>query len=126
MFFLDNNLSKNLAKGMKSFGEEVVHLQEIFPGDTKDEEWIKYVGEHGMILITRDNKIRWTPAEIKAIVENNVGSFFLGGKNLSRCKMIQQLVKLWPKIKILSTKTTPPYAFRLPPSGSKITRLVIR
>lgn len=32
-FFFDNNLSPGLARGMKGFGEDVVHLTEVFPGD---------------------------------------------------------------------------------------------
>ena len=30
-FFVDNNLSPQLAKGMKAFGEDVIHITELFP-----------------------------------------------------------------------------------------------
>jgi predicted nuclease of predicted toxin-antitoxin system len=43
-FFFDNNLSEKLTRGMKAFGEDVVHLKEIFPGGAPDPEWLKYVG----------------------------------------------------------------------------------
>ena len=39
-FFVDNNLSPQLAKGLKAFGEDVVHLQEIFPENAEDPEWL--------------------------------------------------------------------------------------
>jgi predicted nuclease of predicted toxin-antitoxin system len=35
-FFVDNNLSPQLAKGMKAFGEDVIHITEIFPHNTDD------------------------------------------------------------------------------------------
>ena len=38
-FFVDSNLSVNLAKGMRAFGENVEHLQKHFPPDAPDTEW---------------------------------------------------------------------------------------
>jgi len=83
-FFLDNNLSERLAHGMKAFGEDVVHLKELFPQATEDVSWLKYVGDGGLFLVTRDERLRWNPAEIRAIREHRVGAFFLGGKERSR------------------------------------------
>jgi hypothetical protein len=122
-FFVDNNLSERLANGMKAFGEDVIHLKEIFPGSTEDVSWLKHVGEGGLFLVTRDERVRWNPAEIKAIRDYRVGAFFLGGKNRSRCELIQQLVRNWPRMKELATTTNRPFAYRIPPSGNKFTLL---
>jgi len=124
-FFFDNNLSQNLTKGVRAFGEEVVHLTEHFLEDTEDAVWLKYIGEKQLILITRDEKIRWNPAEIQAFRKHRVGAFFLGGKNRSRCQLIQQIVRHWPRIKEYSEKEKLPFAFRVPPTGTKFTRIPI-
>jgi len=124
-FFIDENLSWQLAAGMKGFGESVISLREKFPRGTEDVDWLKFVGEEGMVLVTRDEKIRWRPAELAALREHRVGTFFLGGKNLSRCELIQQLVRNWPRMKESANKTTPPYAFRVPRSGTKFVRIVL-
>jgi predicted nuclease of predicted toxin-antitoxin system len=79
-FFFDNNLSPNLVRGLKSFGEDVIHLTDIFPPDEPDIKWLKHIGENGLTLITRDEAIRWHPAETEAFREYQVGAFFLGGK----------------------------------------------
>ena len=118
-FFIDNNLSKKIADGMKGFGEDVMHLQEKFSQDVKDIEWLPYIGENDMILVTRDVKIRYRPHEIHAIKEHNVGVFFLAGKNLTRCQHIQQLVRNWPRMKELAGKTKRPFAFLVPSKGAK-------
>lgn len=118
-FFIDNNLSPQLAKGMSGFGEDVEHLQDKFKPNAQDEEWLPYVGANNLYLVTRDNRIRRNPAEKAALTKNNVGAFFLGGKNRSRCELIQQLVRNWPQVKELSRKTRKPFAFRIPPTGSK-------
>ena len=62
-FFVDNNLSPQLANGMKAFGEDVIHITEIFPGDIDDTEYLPRVGSEGWFLVTRDNRIRYRPAE---------------------------------------------------------------
>ena len=118
-FFFDNNISIHVVAGMKAFGEDVIHLKEKFPENTPDIEWLKYVGENNLALITRDERIRWNPAELSAFQKFKVGAFFLGGKNLDKWKIIQQVVHNWPRIKEIAEKTSPPYAFRIPPHGSK-------
>ena len=122
-FFFDNNVSKKIVEGLKAFGEEVVHLQEKFPEDSADIEWLQYVGEKGLVLITRDERVRWNRAEIAAIKKFKVATFFLGGSHLDRCKLIQQVVRNWPRIKELSGKTQPPFAYRIPPTGTKFTQI---
>jgi len=122
-FFIDNNLSEQLAEGMKEFGEDVVHLKEFFADDTDDPVWLARIGSEGWFLVTRDDRVRFRPAELTALKENRVGAFFLGGKNLTRCQLIQQLVRNWPRIKEYARKTHPPFAYRVPPSGTKFVSL---
>ena len=122
-FFFDNNVSLHLVNGMRAFGENVIHLQEKFPENTDDVIWLKHLGENKMVLITRDEKIRWNPAERDAFRKHKVGAFFLSGKNLDRCRMIQQVVKNWPRIKEYARKSKPPYFFRVPSRGTKFTAL---
>jgi hypothetical protein len=97
--------------------------KEFFREDAADSDWLAYVGENGLVLITRDDKIRHNPAEISAFRKNKVGAFFLGGKNLNKCKLIQQITRNWPRIKQYAEKTNPPYAFRIPPKGTKFTQI---
>lgn len=122
-FFFDNNLSHHLAEGMKAFLEDAVHLQDEFPKNAEDADWLPTIGKRGWILVTRDERIRKNPAEIKAYRKHRVGAFFLGGKNRSRCELIRQLVRNWPRMKELSAKTPKPFAFRIPPKGTKFDRI---
>ncbi len=119
-FFVDNNLSPQLAAGMRGFGEDVIHLTEVLPPEAEDTELLAHVGSEGSCLVTRDDRIRYRPAESEAIREHQVGAFFMGGKNLRRCQLIQQLVRNWPRMKELAAKTRRPFAFRVPPTGGTI------
>ena len=122
-FFVDNNLSEYLAKGLKAFGEDVTHVKEVFEGNTEDVVWLKYIGKNRMILITRDERIRKNPFELKALREYKIGVFFLGGKRLGRCKIIQQVVRNWPRIKEYSLKNRPPFAYRIPPTETNFVKI---
>ena len=122
-FFFDNNLSAKLAHGMREFGEDVTHLTDHFPQDSPDSEWLRFVGENAFVLVTRDEKIRWKPAEIEAFRAFKVGAFFLGGKKADRCQLIQQVVRNWPRMKEIAGLERRPFAFRIPPYGSNFSRL---
>ena len=122
-FFIDENLSPQLAKGMSGFGEDAIHLTEVFSQGTEDVDWLRYVGQNGLFLVTRDERVRWNPAELQALKIHDVGAFFLGGKNRSRCDLIQQLVRNWPRMKEIGSRTRRPFAFKVPPSGSKFVPL---
>ena len=124
-FFVDNNLGPKLAAGMKGFGEDVVHLTEFLEPNVADTEMLARVGSEGWCLVTRDDRIRYRPAESAALREHQVGAFFMGGKNLRQCQIIQQLVRNWPGMKALAGATERPFAFRVPRRGTKITRICL-
>lgn len=119
-FFFDNNLSQNLVRGMECFGEDVMHLKDKFAQDTPDVEWLEYIGRNGYVLITRDQRVRWNPAEKGAIRKHRVGVFFLGGREQSSWQIIQQVIRNWHRIKEYAEKERPPYGFLVPPKGSSI------
>jgi len=74
-FFFDNNLSKDLAAGMKAFGEPVLHMNDLHPeGDPGDEVWLPEIGTLGYCLVTRDAAIRRRPGELRAYRLHEVGS----------------------------------------------------
>ncbi len=119
-FFVDNNLSPHIAEGLRAFGENVVHIKEVFPEGEDDLGWLPHIGKNKMILISRDLGLRRNPAEIQAIRDNHVGAFFLGGKNLTRCQLVQQVVRNWPRIKTVAARRAreAPYIYRVPPKGT--------
>jgi hypothetical protein len=123
--FFDNNLGKNLALGLRGFGEETLHLTERYDEKTPDEVWLKDIGEEGYVLFTTDKRIRRRPLERQALKEYKVGAFFLGGKKMSRWNYIQQLIRAWHKIEDTVERETPPYAYRVNRSGTKLEKIAL-
>jgi len=123
-FFFDNNLSPMLAQAMNLLEQRgnVIHLTEIFPPDAKDEEWLEYVGQKRMIVVTRDRWVRRRAAELRAFKNYKVRAFILGGKNPGIWQIIRQVINNWLNIKDIASRTKPPFAFQVPLKG-RIIRL---
>jgi hypothetical protein len=82
-FFVDEN---DLALG-RALDDE--HGNVVYPGHPDlpevprgalDDEWLPVVGEKGLVVITRDKKIRYREAEKRAWIEHGVRGFVLTGK----------------------------------------------
>jgi hypothetical protein len=82
-FFVDENdlaLGKLLA---------VEHGDVVYPGHedlrevrrgTLDDDWLPIIGQRRLVVITRDQRIRYRPAEKGAWVDHGVRGFVLTGK----------------------------------------------
>jgi predicted nuclease of predicted toxin-antitoxin system len=118
-FFFDNNLSEKLAQAMQLLDVDstIEHLRDNFRQNEPDEVWLKYVGEKGLILITRDQKIRKRRIELLVYKQHRVCAFILTGKNLGRWREIKQLICAWEEIRSLAASEQRPFAFQVPPKG---------
>lgn len=123
-FFVDNNFGRNLVDGLRALGySNIEHLQEHFPQDTADEVWLKYVGENGYVLITKDKAIRHNPKEKAALLENRVVAFYLGGDQMGTKEISKQLINAWGKMEAraeIQFKRGVAGAFIVRPRGGKI------
>lgn len=82
-FFVDES---DLALG-KLLADE--HDDVVYPGHPDlpqvsrgalDDEWLPVIGELGLVVITRDRKIRYRTAEKHAWIDHNVRGFVLTGR----------------------------------------------
>ena len=96
-FFFDNNLSENLAQGLKTFGEDVIHLKDMFNEDTEDRIWLKQIGNKKMFLITRDERIRRNPFELNALKTYKVGLSFWEERILGGVKSFNRWLETGPE-----------------------------
>lgn len=87
---------------LKALGEDVFHLQDMFPASTPDVEWMPRVGELRMILVTTDLAILASQTECTIFKQSNLTAFFLP-KNFQKEKRIWEqalsLIKAWPNIR---------------------------
>lgn len=112
-FFVDETdlaLGRKLAETL----DGIVHpghpdLPEV-PRQTPDEVWLQVVGREGLVVITRDKRIRWRSVERSAWVNHGVRGFVLTGRaSQTTVGSIQVIEKHWAEIERFVTQ-----AFRGP------------
>lgn len=118
-FFFDNNLSPQLVAGLRAFGEDVQHLRDAFPEDTKDLVWIPKVAESGWILVTRDRRIRTRPLEADALMRTGLSAFFFVQKrDPDLWGWVELLVRRWREMKELAERERKPFLLAIPERGA--------
>lgn len=107
----DAHLPPGLVEALAVLGEPVEHVNQIFAPATPDETWIRYAGERGWCIISRDVSITRNPHEAAALRDSGVGAFFLlPGKHSPRlCQVVQTVIKHWPEIKRISRAERRPF-----------------
>ena len=104
-FFVDEN-DLALAKALAATHGDVVHpghpdLPEV-PRGALDDEWLPVIGAKRLVVITRDRRIRYRPAEKLAWVDRGVRGFVLTGKKSQRTvDSLEILERHWPAIEAL-------------------------
>ena len=90
-FFLDNCLAIRHARALHEMvkpNHEFVHLQDKFPAETKDADWISQLGKEGdWVVISGDYRIGKSAHEREAWHQSGLTVFFLskGWTNILRC-----------------------------------------
>ncbi len=104
-FFVDEN---DLALG-KLLAEE--HGDVVYPGHDDlpqvprgalDDEWLPIIGQRCLVVITRDQRIRYRNAEKQAWVDHGVRGFVLTGRRSQTTADSMAILQLhWTKIEVL-------------------------
>ncbi|ORC02698.1 hypothetical protein B1T48_16965 [Mycobacterium persicum] len=85
------------------------------PRGALDTEWIPAVAARGLIVITRDKKLRTKPVEVRALWEHGLRVFCIGGKrDLSTWEWLERVVRQWPRMETLIEQRGPgPWIYML-------------
>ena len=117
-FFVDEN-DLALGKALAARHGDVVfpghpYLLEV-PRGTLDDEWLRVVGERRLVVITRDRRIRYRPAERSAWVLHCVRGFVLtGARSQTTSDSLTLLERHWRQIDVLvETETDGPWMYAL-------------
>lgn len=126
-FFVDENCSNDLVIALRLLGpNNIEHLLENFEAGTKDTVWLEYVGKNGLVVITKDQKIRKNPKEKAALLKYKIVAFFLSGKKMSGWELSKQLINAWEKIEAQAKRQKKKGiagAFNVSRHGGKITEI---
>lgn len=129
VYFTDEN-ALGLGKLLRRSGrDDVLHpghedLPEV-PLGTLDLDWMPIVAARGLIVITRDRRIRTRPAELRAYLEHGIRSVWIGAKqDLGPRAQVELFIEHESRLRREITKRGPgPWALAMSPSGVRPLRL---
>jgi PIN like domain len=77
----------------------VIAHDDVFPQDTDDEVWLREAGRRGWVVLMRDDRIRYRPAEQAAVIASGVRCFCPHpSKNMTGEDMADALTKALPRL----------------------------
>jgi hypothetical protein len=121
-YFVDEN-DLALGKALAERRDDVVFpgrpaLPEV-PRQSLDDEWLAVVGARQLVVITRDQRIRYRPVEKARWRESGVRGFVLTGRtSQSTTDSLELLERHWNQIEgIVQSRGDGPWMFAVTKSG---------
>jgi hypothetical protein len=118
-FFLDENMPQRLAQALQAhLGQDVTHLYHHFGREgVLDPDVLRFVGERGWNLVSRDLRIMRRPQEREVIERMQIGAFFLKESLNDFCSITRAVIHNWPEMKRYATRRERPFALLLRERG---------
>lgn len=108
VFFTDRNLGKRFPDILVSAGLAVERHADHFAHDCADEVWLEAIGRKGWVAVTHDERIRYKPNELAAVIAHRVALLVCVGK-APFPELAQAFVATYPRIESFIQRQTRPY-----------------
>ena len=118
IFFVDRCLGRDVCDSLRAAGAFVEYLDDHFPIDAKDTDWLPETARRGWAVLTKDKRIRRSSDERQALLDHGVRYFALTSGNLDGAAMARLFVAALPAMSdvigttsgavIAIVKTVPP------------------
>lgn len=131
----DACVSPHLARAIRELerggpqGWEIVYHTEIFAAGAADIEWIPHLRTHRIdVLVTADDRIRWSPDEKAAWKAANTLTYFMSNTycNKRNWEQVSEMIRWWPRVKRHAQDAAAGSAWSLPWEGKAPTLLGVR
>lgn len=108
VFFTDRDLGKRFPDILAAAGLTVERHHDLFAPDGSDEQWLEHCGDKDRIALTHNERIRYTPNELAAVIRFRVRLLIVIGKAPFPL-LAENFVKTLPRIEALLDAQKPPY-----------------
>lgn len=108
-FFIDRSLGRHIVpEALRAAGAAVQVMADVYGEPIgqglADTDWLRDVGNKGWVVLMKDDKIRYRPAELEALTTSGVRAFCLTNANLRGAAMAQRFVDQLPKIQRIASE----------------------
>jgi len=95
-FFVDRSLGRlAVPAGLRVGGWDIRTLADVYGADEEtvaDVAWLELCGRRGWVVLAKDKRIRYRPAEIDAIRRFGVRAFVLTSGNLTSAQQVERFL----------------------------------
>jgi hypothetical protein len=118
LIFVDRSIPKSVATALKAVRSDVSWLEDHFPPNTRDTEWLSEVANRGWIAVLRDKHVNTRPGERLTIEESGAACFILNqGRDPTRWEYLKLLAATIDEMERLDAITARPYIFTISREG---------
>lgn len=122
VYFTDRDLGKRFPDILTAAGLTVERHHDLFPADGSDEQWLEHCGKNDRIALSHNQRIRYTPNELDAVVRHRVALLIVNGK-APLPDLAQNFVTSLARIEAFLDGHEPPYIAKLyRPSSAELKR----
>jgi len=108
VFFTDRDLGKQFPARLREAGLTVERHADHFLPNAPDEVWLPEVGRRGWIVLTHDERIRYKPNELAAVMRHRVPLLVVQGQ-APFPQLAEWFVQTLPRIAAFLDAHEPPY-----------------
>ena len=124
-FFVDRSLGRHVVSDALRAAGATVHVMADVYGERigqglADTEWLRDAGANGWVVLMKDNKVRYRPAELEALTASGVRAFCLTNANLRATEMAQRFVDHLPRIQSIASERLGPYIYGVYADGVRL------
>ncbi len=124
--FFDRDVGIRLPETLERLrlGVPIEFHQKHFPQDAKDDEWMPEIGARGWTLIGHDSRHHLVAAERAAIMDYQLGCFYLWGNSAPLWEKMRCFLRAFERILHTIQTSRPPFIFRITETG-RLTRIAL-
>lgn len=117
-FYVDESAA-GLGMALAAARKDTIHVGHPLipecPRGALDIDWIPAVAARGLVVITRDKKLRTKPVEIRTLWAHGLQVFNIGAKkNLTTWEWLASVVRYWPRMEeIIAERGPGPWIYML-------------
>ena len=108
VWFTDRDLGKRFPEILTAAGLTVEQHHDLFPPNGSDEQWLEHCGRNSRIALSHNERIRYTPNELEAVIQHRVALLIVMGK-VPHAELARNFVHTLPKIEVFLDGHKPPY-----------------
>ena len=122
VYFTDRDLGKRFPEILTSAGLTVERHHDLFPADGSDVQWLEHCGRNGRISLSHNERIRYTPNELAAVIRHRVALVIVSGK-VPFPDLARNFVASLARIEAFLDEHEPPYIAKVyRPSEAELKR----